>query len=307
MITTSLLVLPIFIVLFLGLYLKRYGFISDDYVKISNRLVFNIFLPSLLFIEISKTSFSNFNFGIVFMVMVISIFTIFALSFIIGNFIKMEKRSIGTFSMNNFRANYAYMGLPVVYYAYGKDGLSAGSLLMAFIVPFVNLLSVLSLTLGEKTSGSRTLFLIKSTLINPIAMSCIFGIIFSISGIHLPDFIMKSLEILSKVALPLALIGIGATINFRYISGKKIYLLLNSFIKLIILPLIAYLILKVLKQDIGLMEKTLIIMLSSPPATVNYVLAAMMNGDTELSSGAIMLSTVLSMFTFIIWLTILGI
>lgn len=118
---------------------------------------------------------------------------------------------------------------------------------------------------------------------------------------------MKSLEILSKVALPLALIGIGATINFRYISGKKIYLLLNSFIKLIILPLIAYLILKVLKQDIGLMEKTLIIMLSSPPATVNYVLAAMMNGDTELSSGAIMLSTVLSMFTFIIWLTILGI
>ncbi|MCA1927334.1 MAG: AEC family transporter, partial [Calditerrivibrio sp.] len=178
---------------------------------------------------------------------------------------------------------------------------------MAFIVPFVNLLSVLSLTLGEKTSGSRTLFLIKSTLINPIAMSCIFGIIFSISGIHLPDFIMKSLEILSKVALPLALIGIGATINFRYISGKKIYLLLNSFIKLIILPLIAYLILKVLKQDIGLMEKTLIIMLSSPPATVNYVLAAMMNGDTELSSGAIMLSTVLSMFTFIIWLTILGI
>ncbi|MEF3255034.1 MAG: AEC family transporter, partial [Deferribacterales bacterium] len=236
MINTTLLVLPIFIVVFLGFVLRRYDIITEEYIKVSNRLVFIIFLPALLFVEISKTSFLNDPYGKLFAVMFFSVCIIFLLSIIIGRIIKMDKKTIGTFAMNNFRANYAYMGLPVVFYAYGQTGLSIGSILMAFIVPFVNLLSVVSLTMGCGSESRKPLYLLKSTLVNPIAMACIIGLLFSIFKIQLPLFLLKSLDIVSKVALPMALLGIGATINFRYISGNKLYLFVNAFMKLLLLP-----------------------------------------------------------------------
>jgi len=141
MLNTSLLVLPIFIVVFFGYFLKRFRYVDDVYVKSNNKLIFNFFLPSLLFYEISKTAINAENYLPIIIVMVASIFTIFIFSFLFGKAIKMPQSSLGTFAMNNFRANYAYMGLPISFYAFGKEGLTIGSILMAVIVPFVNLLS----------------------------------------------------------------------------------------------------------------------------------------------------------------------
>jgi predicted permease len=305
MLSTFYLVLPIFVVVFIGYLFRRFEYLDDNYIKINNRLIFNFFLPSLLFYEISKTEIRAENYVPILSVMFLSICCIFIVSFFIGKLIKMPKNSIGTFAMNNFRANYAYMGLPVCYYAFGKEGLAIGSVLMAIIVPFVNLLSVVSLSIGKSGDKNKVKIFIQSVFINPIAFSCILGLIFSFFTIELPVFITRSIDIISKVALPLALIGIGATINFKYIRGNKLYLLLVVVIKLIFLPFVALIMIYAFAIKLDTTAKILIIMLSSPPATVNFVLADIMGGDKDLSSSAIMLSTVLSIASFIFWLTIL--
>ncbi|MGC8768463.1 AEC family transporter [Calditerrivibrio sp.] len=305
MLNTSLLVLPIFVVVFFGYFLKRFGYIDDVYVKSNNKLIFNFFLPLLLFYEISKTAINAESYLLIIIVMVASIFTIFIFSFLFGKVLKMPQYSLGTFAMNNFRANYAYMGLPISFYAFGKEGLSIGSILMAVIVPFVNLLSVVALSIGKKSDKSKLMFFIQSTLINPIAFSCILGLIFSYFKVELPVFITRSIDIVSKVALPLALIGIGATINFNYIRGNKFYLLMVVIIKLFVLPFVALSYIYLFNIKLDIVSKVLIVMLASPPATVNFVLADMMGGDKELSSGAIMLSTLMAIFSFIFWLTVL--
>ncbi len=305
MLTTTLLVLPIFLVVFFGYLLKYYQYLNDEYIKINNKLIFNFFLPSLLFYEISKTELHTQHYLPILSVMVVSIFAVFMLSFILGKLIKMPQNSIGTFAMNNFRANYAYMGLPVCFYAFGKEGLSVGSVLMAIIVPFVNLLSVVSLSIGKEQNKSKLKLFIQSTLINPIAFSCILGLVFSYFKIELPVFITRAIDIVSKVALPLALIGIGATINLKYLRGNKFYLSLVVAMKLLVLPMIALMLIYTFNIKLDIVAKTLIVMLSSPPATVNFVLADMMGGDKDLSSSSIMLATLLSIFSFIFWLTIL--
>jgi malate permease and related proteins len=58
---------------------------------------------------------------------------------------------------------------------------------------------------------------------------------------------------------------------------------------------------------IFLPEKVMIIMLSAPCATVNYVLASVMDGDTDIASGTIVTSTLLSILSFVAWLHYLSI
>jgi len=48
-------------------------------------------------------------------------------------------------------------------------------------------------------------------------------------------------------------------------------------------------------------------MLSAPTATVNYVLASQMQGDTDMAGSSIVLTTLLSIFTFSLWLFVLGV
>lgn len=75
-----------------------------------------------------------------------------------------------------------------------------------------------------------------------------------------------------------------------------------------LMPFCAFLMLKILGMEFTIASKTLVIMLSAPPtATVNYVLAAQMQGgDAPLAGSTIVLSTLLSILSFSFWLFILG-
>ncbi len=292
---------PIFIVLGLGKILSMLDLICQDFINSANKLIFYVLLPALLFYKISQAQIYTFFNLKLFIVMCTSVIGIFIFSFLIGRALKINKKQLGTFAMNNFRANYAYMGLPVSYYAFGDKGLMIASLLMAFIVPLVNLLSIVSLSLGSTTKISSRVF-IKNTLFNPLAIACILGIIFSLLQVELYQFIGETLNLLTGVTLPLALLCIGATMRREMVKGNKMLLANTLLIKLILMPLIAFAALKLLDGNLNLSDKVLVIMLASPAATVNYVLASAMKGDPDVASGGIILTTVFSLFTYITWL-----
>ncbi len=292
---------PIFIVLGLGKFLSMFDLIRQDFINSANKLIFFVLLPALLFYKISQAHiYSSFNLKL-FTVMCVSVVGIFFFSFLMGNIFNISKSQVGTFAMNNFRANYAYMGLPVSYYAFGDQGLMIASLLMAFIVPLVNLLSIISLSVGSSKTVSLWIF-IKNTLFNPLAIACILGIIFSLLQIELYNFVKETLDLLTGVTLPLALLCIGATMKSEMVKGNKILLANTLLIKLILMPLVAFVALKLLDGKLSLPDKVLVIMLSSPAATVNYVLASAMEGDPDVASSGIILTTVFSLFTYIMWL-----
>lgn len=305
MLNVFLLVLPIFVVLATGNILYRLKFFDEDFINTSNRLIFYFLLPVLLFRVISSSDITSYPLNTLLIIMISSIILMFCLSLLLGKIFKFKKNIVGTFAMNSFRANYAYMGLPVSFYAYGEHGLTVASILMAFIVPIVNLISVVALSLNSDKRMDKKSF-VKNTLFNPLAIACILGIIFSLMGIKLPEFLLNSLKIISNVTLPLALFCIGATLNPSKIKGDIILISLNVVLKLFILPLIALVLIKAVSNVLSFEAKILIIMLSSPAATVNYVLAAAMDGDRDFASSVIILSSIFSIFSFIFWISFLG-
>ncbi|MDK2792966.1 MAG: malate permease [Deferribacteres bacterium] len=300
-----LIVLPIFIVLATGNILYRLKFFDQHFMNVSNKLIFYFLLPVLLFYKIANSNIKSFSLSYLLIIMASTIFIMFFISFITGNLFGFKKSSIGTFAMNSFRANYAYMGLPVCYYAFGDKGLTIASILMAFIVPVVNLMSVISLIMTSDKKMSLKNF-IKNTLFNPLAIACISGIFFSLLSIKIPNFLNKSLELMSNVTLPLALFSIGATLDFKKVKGSFKIIFLNVIYKLFLLPLIALVLLKITSPSTTFSSNILVIMLSSPAATVNYILASEMGGDKDLASSVIILSSAFSILSFVFWITILS-
>lgn len=305
MFQVTLLVMPIFIVLLAGNLLFRVKLIDSQFISVANRLVFYFLLPVLLFYKIAAADLKNFSLGFLLLIMCLSILLTFILSFMFSKSMKFPKESSGTFAMNSFRANYAYMGLPVSYYVFGETGLTVGSILMAFIVPVVNLMSVVALSVSSSKSVVPRTFL-KNTLFNPLAVSCILGLAFSILEIKIPQFLNRSLELISNTTLPLALFGIGATLDLKKVKGNLKLIATNVFFKLLILPLLGFVMLKLFSENISIEAKILVIMLSSPAATVNFILASQMDGDTTLASSVIILSSGLSIFSYIFWITFMG-
>jgi len=304
MLTILLIVLPVFLVIFLGKGLQLTGLIDFSFIKTANRLVFNVCLPALLFYKISSANVHNILNITLLLIMAATVMSIFFISFGIAKTSLIPRRAGGSFMMNNFRGNFAYMGLPVCYYAYGDPGLLHASIFMAFIVPLVNLLSVISLGLfsGDNTTSK----FIKNTLFNPLAIACFAGLAVSYFDVVFPDFISRTLEIISGVTLPLALFCIGGTLTSRQLKGNIVLILLSTGFKLLIMPTVALILLSLFEQPMNMTAKVLVIMMASPAATVNYILAATMGGDVESTSGTIVSTTLLSIFSYIFLLTYLG-
>lgn len=298
-------IIPIFAVIFLGTALRRSGLIDDAFVKTANRLIFYICLPVLLFHKISTASLSKSVQWVPISMMLAAILSVAIIAFLTAKILRWPLKTGGTLAVNSFRGNYAYIALPVCYYTFGNQGLIIGSVFMAVLIPFVNTLAVLSFTIGG-AKRFRLKPVLASTLFNPLFLACVLGLVASVVHLTIPAPADKTLAIISQVTLPLALFSIGGGIRFRAMPWSHSRLWVGTVFKLLLLPFLGYLALKLTDTPIQLPEQVMIVMLASPSALVNYVMADQMNGDPELSTGIIILTTIGSVFTFVFWLHIIG-
>jgi hypothetical protein len=298
--------MPIFIIIFLGKVLLNFKIIDHNYINASNKVVMNFFLPVLLFSEIAKSNFREVFSPVHMVIFLGSIILMYLISLPLSKLLKLPITTTKTFICNIFRANSTFIGLPVCFYAFGGQGLSIASIYLAFMIPVNNILAIMAHGTGEyKLTQIKDV--IRSTFLNPLIIACLLGLIFSITSIPLPVFITRTLTVIAGVALPLALLGIGANINLEHLKGNKKIIAISSIMKLLIMPLIVFILLKLFaNESFGLLEKVAVILLASPSAQTNYIFAAAMEGDTELASGGIIFSTILSALTFILWIGIMN-
>ncbi|NLO21870.1 MAG: AEC family transporter [Syntrophomonadaceae bacterium] len=298
-------VLPVFVVILTGNVLMKLGLFNSEFVEASNRLIFYVFLPLLMFYNIAVSDFKQVFSLSNLIIMGAAILMVFAGSFLAAKLFKLPDKMRGTFTMNSFQGNLAYIGLPVCYFAFGEHGLAVASILMGFTSPLINILAVFSLVLGNLKDFSVRV-LLKETIGNAIVIACFIGIIFSAAEIPLPVFIDRSLEIITGISLPLALLCIGATINFYHLRGGITAIGLSAVMKLVIMPMLGLLGVYALGLTLGINEQAMIIMLACPTAAASYIFASTMNGDPDLASGTIVATTMMSIITFVIWLHLLG-
>ncbi|MEZ4600435.1 MAG: AEC family transporter [Syntrophotaleaceae bacterium] len=301
-------ILPVFLVVGLGSLLRYLGLLDGGFFHQANRLVYFVCLPSLLFYKIGTADFHNTFNGPMVLGASAALVAGFAVSYLYAAWRPYPKGDIGTFSQGAFRANLAYIGLPIVFSAYGETALARAGMLMGCLVPLLNLLSILALLLPYfkgRCEGEQSLSLKRDLLYNPLVIGALLGLSWSFFDLPLPAPAASVLDLLARVALPLALIAIGGGFSLQKLRGDLRKALLASLFKTLAMPLATFLFLRLL-QVRGLDFNLAILMAGAPTAAASYVTAHQMRGNAELAGSIIMLSTLISVASYTVLLLWLG-
>lgn len=285
---------PVFALLILGKALKHYEITNAVFLKTSDRLVYYIFFPALLFWKIGGAETRN---GIDWPFCWAALAAI-AVMFVLSTLYiwwRVDHFEAGSFSQSCYRFN-TYIGMAIVINALGAEGIRHFGILIGFAIPLINVMAVSTLIWHSGQDYSprdRAVLTAKALVSNPLILGCLAGIIYSRWGFPLPTFIDHTFRLATSVTLPLALISIGAALTGTTLKGYFRLSVAAAVFKVIIFPLIGFSFLRLFEVE-GLPFKVGMIFFALPTSTALYVLSSQLHSNTDLASAAIVLSHVLS-------------
>ncbi len=211
----------------------------------------------------------------------------------------------GVFTQGTHRSNMVFVGLPIVVNAYGEGVVASAAVLIGVMVVVYNFLAVLVLILphGRKGSGSRTLWIGTGLKIvrNPLILASGAGILFSASGSALPVCADRTLDLVGRIAMPLALLSVGASLDFGRLRSEVGPAATVCFLKLVAYPALVYAGLYLIGIR-GVELEVPVLIMAAPTAVVSYIMAQEMKGDEQLAAAIVIGTTIASLFTISAWL-----
>ena len=128
-------VLPIILMVTVGYLLKKRGLMNESFSKAANKLVFHLFLPTMLFLNVYKIqTLSGMGFGYVLYVLA-ALLVIFLCSIPAVLCIAKKRERRGALLQAAFRSNYALIGIPLAESLFGQEGAMIATLLSAVVIP----------------------------------------------------------------------------------------------------------------------------------------------------------------------------
>jgi len=297
---------PIFVMLFLGIWLKKCRMINDDFIKTASQLVYNIGLPVMLFITSATTDIAHvtdWNLLIAFCVMTA---LVFVGSLLTAHWHCKDSRDQGVFIQGAFRGNLVILGLAFCANAYGEKGLELASLPVAMTVVFYNVLSVYVLNRSLHHASNSFTPTPTGIVKNPLIVAIFAGFAVNAIGLRVPGILMDSGKYLSQMVLPLALICIGGSLSIARLTRMDTTVVSACVWKLVLSPVIAC----TIAIGLGLRGDALAVLFllaASPTATISFVMVQAMKGNGELAANIVAQTTLWSLITVTLGLWMLQI
>lgn len=318
-------VLPILLLILLGYGLKRIGWVDSSFSKIGNKLVFNVFLPVMLFMSVySIDSIASIQWDIV-----IYCSVILCLLFVVGYVIaivgtKVPERK-GVLMQCAFRSNYAIIGLPLAAALGGNEAMAVTSIISAFAIPFFNVFSVLSLSIFLKEKEQKKRNFLKEIIMNPMIIGVALGLValvirqfeLQISGevvFSLKEdtkFVYTALDNVKSLTSPFALIVMGMQFEFSAVKGLFKEIVFGTLARVVIAPLIGIGFAFILSTKFGVIScgaseyPALLALFGAPTAVSGAVMAIQMKNDEQLATQLVVWTSVFSILTIFLAVCIL--
>ena len=294
MIDVFLSVAPIFLLIIIGFLLKKTVVNKDSFWEISSDITYRLLMPSMLFYQISSNQISTSVFSQYALVILPAAFTVIIFSLLISFVFNFNAKTTTSVLQGCVRHN-AFIVLAIVSKLFGQEGLVLASLIMAILIPFSNIMIVVIMTVLLHNTQSKKYFsnIGKELLQNPILLSIIIGIIFSLLGFKDVVILHDTTKLLGAVALPLMLLTIGANIRYKHIVTEQMPILIAILAKILIFPVIIFLIAKY--SELTQMQTIVAIIFGAVPTAVSSsALAKKMGGNVEAINLIITLQTLIS-------------
>jgi predicted permease len=297
-------VAPVFLIVLVGYTLKKVGTLNAVLVAGINKLAFNVALPVLLFQSIASTSLSEIFEPSLIIFAVAATGLTFALSWFFAELFFKDKSSIGSFVQGCFRGNYAIIGLVTIESILGHKG--CGAIILAFVVPVYNVLSVVVLSMRSRNPRPARL---KEALINiaknPLIIGIACGLPFALFNIPIFEmtetkFFTSAVSYLAVMANPLALLAIGASMSRGEVKATWRKAAIATVVKLVVSPALFVGIAYLMRDALGFSGEDLLVlmvMLCVPTAVASYIMASQMDNDADLAANIVLFTSIGSMFT----------
>ena len=313
-------VLPILLLILVGFTLRKIGWVSESFTKTGNKLVFNVFLPAMLFINVYDIDgISAIKWDVVLFVVAV-ICLLFILAIFIAVFATKIPERRGVIMQCVYRSNFAIIGMPLAAALGGDEAMAITAVISAFSIPLYNLFSVIALTmfLKDEQGNQRSLkAVILDIVSNPLILSVAAGfvflglrqlqtewfgsVVFTLKG-NL-KFLYTALNNLKSIASPLALVVMGAQFEFSAVKGMFKEIAAGTLSRLVIAPVVGIGLAILLSTRTGLLScgpseyPALVALYGSPMAVSAAVMAGQMRNDQQLATQLVVWTSVFSILT----------
>ncbi len=288
---------PLYLLIALGMYLRRIDFPQANFWIGVERMMYFILLPALIFSSLAESSMDLSMVKWLVLAVLLPVSIAGAVQLIAFRVPSIRPATFTAMFQGAVRGN-TLIAIVIAAWLLPENGVALMALTIAFAVLFNNLVSVSVLArYGDSPDAEMQPKRLSVQFIqNPLILATLLGVAASVSPYSLPIALLEALRFLGKSGLPLALLAVGASLRLRSIPSKGLAIGLSTFARLILSPVLCYLIYRLIPFDREFAWMFLIYA-GMPAAMSSYVLASQMGGDPETMAQIITIQTLLAALT----------
>ena len=298
MITTLNAIAPIFLIIATGYLLFRTRIVDESVWSAIEHICFYLLFPFLIIRTLSRANLGSVPVFDFMAVIVVAILGMSALLILIQAFIWKRFPQSGPSFSSIFQGAtrfHGFVAIAVIGPLYGDTGVTLAALALAIMVPLLNVISVVVLSVyGHSDTRPQVIAVVKKIVTNPLIIACIVGLLFNWLGV--PDVLFDAIDIIGAGGLGLALLAVGAGMNFGQAAQHKMLLTVGVLTRLIGMPAIVIAMSWLVGLD-GIARTVAIIAGAVPTAASAYVMARKMGGNAELMSSIVTFQVFVAFFT----------
>lgn len=314
-------VLPVFGVILAGWLAGALGYLPRSLSGPLVQFAYNVAMPALIFLAIARESFDRlFDWAFIAAYGGGSLLafgaTALAAHLVAG-------RAAGSAALIGALAamtNTGFVALPILQAMYGSKGILPAAIASVFIAVVLFPICVILLErevrarpqaaagavtgAGAPAEPGRGL-LLRRIVLNPLMVSTVAGIAWSLSGVTMPSWLDGFVGIFAAAMTPCALFAIGLGLTLEVLHGEWRMAALLTFVKLVLTPVPVLLIALALGMDrFGIVAA--VVCAAVPTAKTAYILAGEYGREGGLTGATVSLSTLASVLSLLAWLYLLA-
>lgn len=304
MLSLSVSIIPIFLLLMAGALCQRWRFPMDGFWSGVDKLSYWVLFPALLFTNTSQMDFSNpllFRYGLILLLAMLgTALFVFACAF----FLKVKAPVTSSMLQAGVRFN-TFLTLALASSLYGPQGLTLAVLGASVLIPSVNVFVVISMVLlhGKASAIERgkavpsiSRLVGNALLRNPLIISIVLGAGLNLAELTPIPLLSDTISILSKAALPMVLLAVGASVRFDVVRSVGMTFVWSAVARFVVFTGLIAVLCWWLDMT-GVPALVAILFGVVPTAASGYALARQLGGDSERMAAFITLQTVLCVVT----------
>ena len=296
-------IIPLFILIGMGIYVRWRKMLTDTELQHVNAMVFRVFFFCMMFYNMYTTTIATAFRPRLMAFTVTALFVMLLVSGIVVCTVEKDNRSRGAMLQGLFRSNFVLLGLPLVENIFGPEAVAVPTMMIAVVSPIYNVVSIFIL---ESFRGQGHFSLASSfakVLQNPMIVGALLGLFFVITGISVPEPLLKPVRQIAYCTSPVALLILGASFRFGTVSEEKRNLAILVLGRLLVIPALvmgtAY-----YMGFRGVDFVTILCIFATPCAVASFAMAQQLGSNAELAGNGVVVTSAFSSITLFFWVVL---